>query len=133
MARRPVLQNEAAIHSQIVQYLALLEKQGRIRFFHPANEGKRGFVAQRAFKALGGSAGIPDLCIVGYATVAFIEVKSATGRTTDTQSAWLSYLDSCGIPNVVVRDFDEARSFIDAVVGRSDALKLANNPAAGAA
>jgi hypothetical protein len=45
---------------------------------------------------LSGSAGFPDIVAVRGARVVFIELKSETGRLTDSQAAWLLALGQAG-------------------------------------
>lgn len=46
--------------------------------------------SQGRYDALWGARGFPDLVIVGHGTLFVIECKSATGRTSPEQDAWLA-------------------------------------------
>jgi VRR-NUC domain. len=62
------------------------------------------------------SSGLPpgtsDLQLVGHREVAFIEVKTATGRTTQEQEAFLRRMKELGHRAGVVRSVDEALELI---------------------
>jgi len=75
-------------------------------FFHPPNEGKRGPQARNQARALGMSAGVPDLFVFFSHTLRVygfnrrmlvIEFKSTTGKPTHSQLEWLAKLET--LPN----------------------------------
>lgn len=79
------------------------------------NAAKRSqWAAQRA-KREGLATGFPDLLAIGPGgRVAFIEIKTRTGRLTECQQEWQDRLSEMGFPVTVARDPDEALEFLRA-------------------
>jgi hypothetical protein len=76
---------------------------------HSPNAGKRSVIGGRMLKQEGMITGWPDLTIVGPGgRIAFLEVKSAKGHTTDAQDDCLGMLQRMGHDVAVVRSQDEA-------------------------
>ena len=76
---------ETNIESAITQYLDRALPLDAVHF-HISNEGKRGWIQQRAFKRAGGKAGIPDRCILWEGEAFFIETKRPkSGRLSAKQ------------------------------------------------
>jgi hypothetical protein len=98
---------EAQLHASVAQYLTLALDPS-VFWFHPVNEGKRGFKAQRDFKRLGGRAGLPDLCLVHNGRACWIELKCATGHLSPAQRECAMRLRAAGCPvPLVCRSLDE--------------------------
>lgn len=81
---------------------------------HVPNEGKRGPVAAKEFKELGGSTGYPDLILDipahGYHGLR-IEMKSPKeyrSKVSQAQQEWIDRLNQVGIKAVVCYGLDEA-------------------------
>lgn len=93
---KPAPEPEDDIHKKLV---ALLRAAG-VAFFHVANERRTSERQGAHLKAMGVSAGVPDLVIVtpppcgGYVAAA-LEVKREGGRLSDLQRAWLLTMRSC--------------------------------------
>ena len=84
---------EQALQRACVEYLTLLENQGKLRFFHVPNGGARSRTEGAIFKALGVRAGVPDLVILpAYGDACFVELKAGKGRLTRTQEDWGEWL-----------------------------------------
>ena len=79
------------------------------------NGGKRHIKTAIALKAEGVKPGVPDLCLPvarqGYHGL-YIEMKSAKGRTSETQDWWLKELNEQLFLARVCRSFEEARDLI---------------------
>ena len=104
---------EQQIHRACVEYLTLLESQKRLTFFHPYNGGWRTPAEGRIGKTLGVRAGIPDLVLIlPGSKVAFIEVKSGTGKATNNQIATMAALNHFGAPTAIVRSVTELEEII---------------------
>jgi len=75
------------------------------------NAGKRGRKARGQMLDEGLKAGVPDLCLPvargGYHGL-FIEMKTAKGKVTHEQRAWLQRLDCVGYRAVICRGSDAA-------------------------
>ena len=102
---------ESALQEQVAAYLAIALPTHALAF-HPMNEGKRGFIAQRAFKRGGGVAGIPDWCILFNARAIFIELKSDKGRLSDAQKAIHERIVLSGHVVTVCRSLDAVIEFL---------------------
>lgn len=86
-----------------------------IPVYHVPNEGKRSYQYAAKLKALGLSAGVPDLCIPvakgGYHSL-YIEMKAKGGRITDSQREWITLLQSQGMCAAVCYGADNAIALI---------------------
>lgn len=119
---------EGPIHRSIVNWLRLVLPDGCI-VHHSANEGVRGgskgaFDGSRR-KAMGQVAGWPDITIVTFVGVFFIEVKAEGGRLTDAQKDLHSKLGHLGYGVAVARSIDDARECLNEWgVGYREVIKL---------
>jgi hypothetical protein len=74
--------------------------------FHPANEGRRGYVGQNAVRA-GVQRGVLDVICPGY--VFAIEFKSGKNKPTREQTWWMLELQAIGWRvGLVVNDWEDA-------------------------
>lgn len=79
------------------------------------NGGKRTPWAARQAKKEGLASGFPDMvALAPGGKVAFIELKTKTGRVADNQSEWLDRLGAMGFPAVVIRSVDDGVAFLKA-------------------
>jgi len=88
--------------------------------YHTPNGGQRTGFAGAQMTALGVKRGVPDLMLPlrsGPWSGLAIEMKTATGRLSPDQRAWLSHLDGQGWSTVVARSADAARDAIAAYLG----------------
>ena len=102
-------QPEYKIQCAIVQYLSILEKQGKLFFFAIPGQGGRGLAKRGAMlKKMGVKAGMPDLCILypdSYAR--FIEIKSKGGKESPAQNQVFGIIEEFNFDFAVVRSLDE--------------------------
>jgi hypothetical protein len=99
---------EDELQRRQVEYLRLLQSQGRLRFAAVPNGGKRSKIEAAIMKGLGTSAGFPDLIILwGLGGCGFIENKSESGRTSDVQKDWASWLNDHSHRYALVRSFED--------------------------
>jgi hypothetical protein len=92
--------------------LAKWLRRNKVLFFHPPNGGRRVASEARLFKAMGTSAGVPDIIIVdpvpGYVGTA-LELKRISGGTVSKhQKEWLRALKSRGWAALVARGARDA-------------------------
>lgn len=66
-------------------------------------------------------AGYPDLTIAGPCGVAWLEVKTDTGRIKPEQQAWLDTLADAGQVALIVRPrhWDDVKALLGALAGRN--------------
>lgn len=95
-------QSEAALHRQVVDWLAMALPKGAL-VHHSPNEGKRGFKAQRDVREMAVLRGFPDLVIFWEGSVYFMELKARRGRMSADQSAVIVQLMDMGFNAGVVR------------------------------
>lgn len=72
--------------------------------------GILGYLVHRIYDSRRSKAGYPDLTIVGYGRVIFVELKSEKGHTTHMQDIWAEELRQCpGVEYYLWRpsDWDE--------------------------
>jgi len=74
--------------------------------------GRKGVVDGARRKAMGQLAGMPDLMIAVRGRVAFMEVKTPSGRVSPAQKSVHENLSAQGLPVAVVRSVDDADRFI---------------------
>jgi len=98
---------EQAIQKTVVQHLRSRSEPG-VFFWSTPNEGKRGFVNAAALKAMGMTAGVPDLLILKGGTLYALELKSPSGRLTPSQRLVMDRMRDCGAFVAAVFSLDEA-------------------------
>jgi hypothetical protein len=103
--------SETQIQEQVAAYFAKALPPHALAF-HPMNEGKRGWQAQRAFKKGGGVAGIPDWCILVSGRAIFVELKSDKGRLSDAQKAVHERIVLAGHVVTTCRSLDDVIGFL---------------------
>lgn len=88
-----------------------------ILFFHPANEGKRGWGAIRSFHRNGGKAGVADLVILlPFGRCVFVELKAGYNKQQPTQIAFENEVRKRGFEYYVWRSVDDANQFCNQIV-----------------
>jgi hypothetical protein len=104
-----------------ISELAIQTKfRSRARILCPAvaivavpNAAKRGQKALNQARREGAAWGFPDvLCFWRNKGIAAIEFKAATGALSENQREWIERLNDMGVPAVVMRDADEAITFL---------------------
>lgn len=109
-ARTP---SEEQLHLSVAKYLNILQAQGHLLWFHPANGGSRNVIEAVKLKRMGVSAGVPDIVLIPrMGPVLFIELKSESGRVSPEQQAWMEALREHGCPAEVCRSLDEVKQFL---------------------
>lgn len=103
----PAVPLEADEQAAFISYLHRLPEPWCDTYYAVPNDGRRGYVAQRLFKKLGGRRGIPDLCIPipmhGYHGL-YIEFKRSKGSvTTEEQNWWRERLRQQGYKAEICR------------------------------
>ena len=98
---------EQAIHQAVVSHLNL-RSEPRVFFWHTPNEGKRGWVNAAALKAMGMTAGVPDLLILKAGQLHALELKAPGGRLTPSQRGIMERMMECGALVAVAHSIDEA-------------------------
>ncbi len=98
---------EQAIHKAVVSHLNA-RSEPRVFFWHTPNEGKRGFVNAAALKAMGMTAGVPDLIILKAGNLHALELKAPGGRLTPSQRLVMERMEQCGAQTAVAHSVDEA-------------------------
>lgn len=113
---------EAAIHRACAELLTVLEIQGTLTFFHPANGiFLRGTKKQRdieigKMKRMGFKPGVNDLVLLfSGGRTAWIELKSETGTLDAAQKVWRDKLLALGHEWHLFRDVTELHAYLMAV------------------
>ena len=99
---------ETDIQRAIMDYLAILERQGKLLAFRSAS----GSFQKDGARFKTGRNGIPDISVILAPSGRYvgIEVKSATGKLTDAQVACHDAIGKCGGFVFVARSVDDVRS-----------------------
>lgn len=103
---------EHATQVAIMEFLERALPASCMAFAVP-NGGRRDRVTGAILKREGVKAGVPDICILrsgGYA--APIEVKTETGRLSNSQIAIRDWCGANGIPFAVVRGVGDVQAFL---------------------
>lgn len=90
-----------------MEHLKLTARPG-VLWFHPANGGRRDKSEAAKLKAMGVQPGIPDLMLVADGQTYGLELKTATGRLSQDQSAMLDALAAAGVTVAVSHGLDDA-------------------------
>ncbi|WP_442894952.1 VRR-NUC domain-containing protein [Bradyrhizobium sp. AZCC 1578] len=119
---------EQEIHKAVVAHLNA-RSEPRVFFWHTPNEGKRGWVNAAALKAMGMTAGVPDLLILKAGQLHALELKAPGGRLTPSQRLILERMESCGAQTAVAHSIDEALVTLEfwGILKRSVQLRSASS------
>lgn len=98
--------SEAELQSQVCAFLNV-GLSPRVFWFHPVNEGKRGWRAQRDFKRFGGRAGLPDVMICADGRAYGLELKFDKGAVSAAQKGCHMDLAIAGVPTAVCRSLED--------------------------
>jgi hypothetical protein len=98
---------EQEIHKAVVAHLKA-RSEPKVFFWHTPNEGKRGWVNAAALKAMGMTAGVPDLLILKAGQLYALELKAPSGRLMPSQRGVMERMMECGALVAVARSIDEA-------------------------
>jgi hypothetical protein len=111
-----MIYRESALQTQTATYLSLQHPQ--VVFIHVPNEGRRSPQAGARAKRQGVRSGVSDLLI--WSPVAgrkphglALELKSPTGRLTDSQRDWFADMERVGWITATAKEFEAARRIID--------------------
>lgn len=125
--RRPkaIEPSETEIHIAVAEHL---RRRGRkdMLWFHCPNGGKRSKSEASLFKAMGVTAGIPDLVLIMDGRVYGLELKTTTGRTSKDQDVILDAFRRAGGFAVTAYGIDAALDILTAwgMFGRKTATAL---------
>ena len=100
-------QSEQQIHRAVVQHLRQRGAPGLV-FFHPPNGGYRRPVEAAILKGLGVRAGVSDLLLWHDGKCFALELKSAGGRATEAQLAFLADMEKAGAYTALAEGLDRA-------------------------
>jgi hypothetical protein len=98
---------EQQIHQAVVAHLNM-RAEPKVFFWHTPNEGKRGYVNAAHLRAMGMTAGVPDLLILKDGKLHALELKAPKGRLTPSQRGVLERMVHCGALVAVAHSIDEA-------------------------
>lgn len=108
---------EMAVQMAIIKWLRVVMPKAMINFTkNEINQrGRAAMLEVARAKNHGVMAGWPDLTVLPYANVGvfFIEVKSKTGRVSDTQKQVHAMMEGLGYKVCVARSVDDVRAFLN--------------------
>ena len=105
--RRSASPTEAEIHRTVVEHLRA-RAYPDVVWFHVPNDAKRSPGTVKRLQAMGMLPGVSDLILVHRGHVYALELKSATGRATESQMEFASRVNAAGGHAVVCHDVDRA-------------------------
>ena len=113
-------QPEQALQITCVEWLALLEAQGRLMYAHVPNGGARSASEGSRLKKMGVRPGFPDLILIfPGGRSAYVEMKAGTGKLSPDQGHWYDSLVFHGHSYYVCRSLEEMQQ----IVAGMEALK----------
>lgn len=108
------IRREERIHKDILAYLRVTLPHGW-RVIHCPNGGSRNVIEAAKLKAMGTTAGVPDLMILGpKGFTGWLEVKAPKGRLSQAQRHFIDSLQDMEHPVAIVHSIDEAREIVRA-------------------
>lgn len=123
-APRSTTRGEEIEQARVIKWshkVAVRDLMPALRWLHHSpNGGKRDALAGAQMKALGVKPGFPDLILPvgsGLFPGLVIEMKSATGSTSDTQKQWLAHFEAQRWAVRVARSAQEARTILCEYLG----------------
>lgn len=102
---------EARLQAALWQYYQLCRTPTSI-LFHPANGGFRNIVEAVKFRRLGVVPGVADFIGVQGGHPFALELKSAKGRLSEAQTAWLIEAGTAGVRCATAHSFDEGVEYL---------------------
>lgn len=110
---------ESKIQSGIIDYLNILEKQGRL-FFHRSNNNPVYDPVGKKFRSLakGQKKGFPDIVVLADKRFIGLEVKSEKGYQTKEQKEIEKSFLKQGFEYYVVRSIDDVKNVLGAYIAR---------------
>lgn len=109
-------ESEFVIQCQVVEYLELLQAQGKILAFTaiPNSTFTTSWSVKMKNKRSGVRPGHPDLLIVSPTHALYLELKKKRGGTVSiNQKAWIEHLKDKKTVSAVCAGFESAKEFID--------------------
>lgn len=108
---------ETQIQSQIIQYLQVLENQGKLWFTRlnnipPVNKGPNGKMTFRSLPP-GSKRGIPDILILTKHRLIGVEVKTSTGKQSKEQEVVEDNFIKFGHEYFLVRSLDDVIDILE--------------------
>tara|TARA_R110000822_G_scaffold223614_1_gene356761 strand:+ start:839 stop:1225 length:387 start_codon:yes stop_codon:yes gene_type:complete len=109
---------EYKIQIEVCKFLKYLQDKYQFRFFHIPNEGKRSFNNRMILIKMGLKPGCPDLLLEFPAgRIVYIELKSKSGRLSDTQKLWFENSAKLKTPHYILKgDFGDIKDDIYSIV-----------------
>lgn len=105
---------EHKIQCAIAQYLKFVENAHKdFTFFAVPNGGWRNPVVAAKLKAEGVRSGVSDLIILHAGKTYFVEIKTATGRQSDTQREFEQKVRALGFEYTIWRGLGDAINFVE--------------------
>lgn len=99
---------EESLQIRVAHYLDLVLPKNAW-WFHTPNGGKRHIAVAAKLKAQGAKSGVPDCTIIYQGRAYFIELKTETGRLSQTQKEVGGRLAECGACFAVCRSLNDVQ------------------------
>jgi hypothetical protein len=121
-----LIQTEHELHIECVQWFEMQHKEALLN--HQANENPRGDKIQmirynKKMKSLGTKTGFPDLEIVCNFRVLYVELKSLTGKLSDSQKSLFAKFEKNGFPVHIIRTFKDFQALANGFIKECYAKK----------
>lgn len=110
--------SEYTIQCQVVEYLEILKKQGKVVLFTaiPNSTFTKSWMVKMKNKKMGVRPGLCDLFILTPTAGFFLELKRERGGVlSQAQKEWIKALADAEIPAFVAKGFESAKETLDAL------------------
>jgi hypothetical protein len=116
---------EEALHRACAYLLGIYRARGVLEFTHPANGAHKSRATAGAMKAMGQTAGVPDLLVWAAGGKHFqCELKTAKGRLSPAQEAWMDRMAAFGFRVYLCRSVEGLQEIL-ALEGLPRLVKVA--------
>lgn len=113
--RKKPVQYESKIQANCVKWFNLQYPELYFSLFAVPNGSSRNAIEGGRLKREGVTAGISDLVLAYRGRTAFIEVKTSTGRQSDSQKEFQAHIESHGFTYHIVTTLDEFQELINGI------------------
>ncbi len=111
---------ESKLQIECVKWFRLRFREPKYLIFSIPNGGSRNLITAKILKAEGTRAGMPDLCVMTFDRIFFIEMKYGKGTQKPSQKEIESMLTDMNYTYYICRSFDEFRIACESELGSVD-------------
>ena len=107
---------ESRLQIDCVRWFRMQHPEPKYLIFAIPNGEARSAITGKILKAQGVRAGAPDLCVMTEGNIFFIEMKSSTGKLSESQKEIKKMVESYGFKHYVCNSIDDFIEIIHAEI-----------------